>query len=199
MPRPRAVDTTGADTRERILRSALLVIAERGYAQTRLGDVADTAGVSLGLVQHYFGTRDGLLAAAFASGSTAALATANAIATGPGSPRERLDALVAFACSDGPDAADGSWAFWFEFWLAASREPTLALANHTYDQAWQAAFAGVIAEGTADGAFNPDAPAEAVAARIGALIDGTMLRRMLRASGSTDDLTTTIAALVGSR
>ncbi|TMR07448.1 TetR family transcriptional regulator [Actinomadura soli] len=51
-----------ADTRRGQVASALVtVVAERGLARTTLADVARTAGVSVGLVQRYFRSKDELL------------------------------------------------------------------------------------------------------------------------------------------
>ena len=43
------------------LRAALEVIVERGYADTRIADVAERTGTSPALVIYYFKTRDQLL------------------------------------------------------------------------------------------------------------------------------------------
>lgn len=51
-----------ADTRRTQVAEALMAtVAERGLARTTLADVASTAGVSVGLVQRYFRTKDDLL------------------------------------------------------------------------------------------------------------------------------------------
>src|SRR5258708_25943992 len=55
---------TADHRREQMLRAALEVIAERGYADTRIADVAERAGVSPALVIYYFKTKDQLLTAA---------------------------------------------------------------------------------------------------------------------------------------
>src|ERR1700693_3729842 len=47
--------------REQMLRAALEVIAERGYADTRIADVAERTGISPALVIYYFKTKDQLL------------------------------------------------------------------------------------------------------------------------------------------
>jgi enoyl-CoA hydratase/carnithine racemase len=49
------------ERREQILQAALEVIVERGYADTRIADVAERAGTSPALVIYYFKTRDQLL------------------------------------------------------------------------------------------------------------------------------------------
>ncbi|CAM5278028.1 helix-turn-helix domain containing protein [Mycolicibacterium aubagnense] len=48
---------------DRILNAALQVFAQRGTSDATLQMVADTASVSVGLVQHHFGTKDGLIKA----------------------------------------------------------------------------------------------------------------------------------------
>ncbi|WP_017607678.1 TetR/AcrR family transcriptional regulator [Nocardiopsis xinjiangensis] len=54
---PHPSDLTG---RARIRNTALRQFAERGFAATTMRDVATAAGVSPALVQHHFGTKDGL-------------------------------------------------------------------------------------------------------------------------------------------
>ena len=54
---PHSSDLTG---RARIRNTALRQFAERGFAATTMRDVATAAGVSPALVQHHFGTKDGL-------------------------------------------------------------------------------------------------------------------------------------------
>ena len=52
---------TADQRREQMLRAALLVISERGYADTRIADVAERTGISPALVIYYFKTKDQLL------------------------------------------------------------------------------------------------------------------------------------------
>ena len=50
-----------------ILAAAIEVVAEKGYHQTRISDIADRAGVAYGLVYHYFGAKERVLSAIFES------------------------------------------------------------------------------------------------------------------------------------
>jgi len=50
--------------RDEIARAACLVIAEKGFAQTKLVDIAKTAGCTTGALRHYFETKDDILNAA---------------------------------------------------------------------------------------------------------------------------------------
>lgn len=58
MGRPANADAD--KTRGRILDSAALLFAEHGVGSTSVRDVAGAASVSLGMVNHYFGSKDGL-------------------------------------------------------------------------------------------------------------------------------------------
>jgi len=55
---------TAADTRERLLRGAAEVFAERGYDGTRVADIAAAAGVSNGAMYAHFASKADLLVAA---------------------------------------------------------------------------------------------------------------------------------------
>jgi AcrR family transcriptional regulator len=46
------------ETREKILSGALQVFSRRGYAATRIGDIAKACGVSHGLLYYYFKSKD---------------------------------------------------------------------------------------------------------------------------------------------
>lgn len=48
-----------------ILQAAIEVIAERGYHNTRISDIAEKAGVAYGLVYHYFGSKENILSSLF--------------------------------------------------------------------------------------------------------------------------------------
>lgn len=50
-----------ARTRQRILDAAAQVLSHKGYAGTRLSDVADVAGVQAPAIYYYFGSRDDLV------------------------------------------------------------------------------------------------------------------------------------------
>jgi TetR/AcrR family transcriptional regulator, regulator of cefoperazone and chloramphenicol sensitivity len=50
-------------TRARIRDAAMAAFAEQGYRGATMRGIAAVAGLSLGLVQHHFGTKDGLRAA----------------------------------------------------------------------------------------------------------------------------------------
>ena len=57
----RIAGVTGAETRERLLRAAASVFADRGYDGTRVADIAAAAGVSNGAMYAHFASKADLL------------------------------------------------------------------------------------------------------------------------------------------
>src|SRR5690554_1828790 len=49
------------NSQDRIFRSAVTVLAQKGYHNTRITDIARHAGVAYGLVYHYFGSKQKIL------------------------------------------------------------------------------------------------------------------------------------------
>jgi AcrR family transcriptional regulator len=58
-----ALTPRGQATRDKLVEAARLVFAERGFAATRMGDLADAAGVAHGTVYTYFDTKEDVLLA----------------------------------------------------------------------------------------------------------------------------------------
>ncbi|MDR3576977.1 MAG: TetR/AcrR family transcriptional regulator [Anaerolineaceae bacterium] len=54
------------ERQEQILMAALRVFAQQGFAATKMSDIAAAAGVSYGLVAHYFGKKDEIYSAVIA-------------------------------------------------------------------------------------------------------------------------------------
>lgn len=53
------------DKRRRLLDAAVRVFARKGFHATRVGDIAEEAGVAHGLLYHYFDSKDQVLEAVF--------------------------------------------------------------------------------------------------------------------------------------
>ena len=49
------------DTRNDLLQAAFKLFSKRGFRQVNLTDIADRAGVSIGLIRHYYGSKEGLI------------------------------------------------------------------------------------------------------------------------------------------
>src|SRR2546422_7464873 len=62
---PRAVSERTADRRAELLEAAVRVFAAKGFHASRVGDIAEEAGVAHGLLSHYFRSKEELLETIF--------------------------------------------------------------------------------------------------------------------------------------
>ncbi len=56
----KVADGEALDGRERLVRQAFVLFAERGFDSVTVRDIAKASGVSVGLINHHFGSKDGL-------------------------------------------------------------------------------------------------------------------------------------------
>jgi TetR/AcrR family fatty acid metabolism transcriptional regulator len=63
-----------ADRRRQILEAAVKVFADKGFHASRVGDIAEEAGIAYGLVYHYFESKEDLLETIFRTTWTEMLA-----------------------------------------------------------------------------------------------------------------------------
>ncbi len=178
-PRP----AMGQVRRPQILEAAARVIARRGVTGLRLADVAEEAGLSVGSIQHYFGTRERLLAEAFAYETARALERWAAPGDGAGDPWGRLVALVDIVLE--PRTFRDRWTRWLQFWAAYVREPRLRRAMGRIYELWRQPFRLAFQEGIDSGQFRPALPLDVLVDRAIALVDGLLLQVLLDAPGAT--------------
>jgi AcrR family transcriptional regulator len=159
--------------REQMLRSALEVIMARGYAETRIADVAEHAGVSPALVIYYFKTRDQLLTEAlrysedtwYAEG-TQRLA---AIPTAAG----QLTELIAMTCLPDTDPNPrAEWLLWLDLWALSPRNPGVAAVRRKFDERWRLTIQTTVLTGQDSGEFATGIDAGEFADTLSALLDG---------------------------
>ena len=168
--------------RKAILDAAAEVVVERGLSETRVTDVAERVGVSHGLVHYYFPTKDALVTATMRHLADADIQRLRkAIAAEP-TAADRLQRLLRVAV---PTAAtrDG-WVLWVDAWSVALRDSTVREVHEELDAAWSKALREVICDGVANKEFHCADPARS-ADRLCALIDGLILRLVLRHKGVT--------------
>ena len=143
-PRPKITDVR----REEIVRAALDVIAERGFQDTRLADIAERAGTSAPAVLYHFKAKDEILDAVvslvedrFYEGVEATLEQE----VGPVARLVRF--LESAARDDDGEETVTMWKMWLEIWTRALREPHSARTRQLLDRRWRAVLSETIAEG----------------------------------------------------
>jgi len=158
--------------REQMLRAALEVIVERGYAETRIADVAERTGTSPALVIYYFKTRDQLLTAAISYSDDTwyaeSLRRMEEIPTAAG----RLAELIAMNCLPGTDPEPRSyWLLWLDLWAFSPRSPGVAAVRQKSDERWREAIRSVVRAGQEAREFAP-VDADDFTITLAGLLDG---------------------------
>jgi AcrR family transcriptional regulator len=188
--------------RVQILRAALEVIADRGFSETRVADVAERAEVSSGLVIYYFKTKDQLLTEAMRFTEDAWYEEgARRMASAP-SALARLQEIVTMTFLSDPAASrsgtsvDGPaepWALWLDLWALSVRNEQVAAVREEFDDHWRATIGQVVRDGIAAGEFA-DVAVEEFAIAFSALLDGLAIQVALR-DATVDERTAVEVAL----
>jgi AcrR family transcriptional regulator len=164
---------TSTARREQLLRSALQVIVARGYADTRIADVAEHAGTSPALVIYYFKTRDQLLTEALRYSEDGWYAAGTQRLTAIPTAVGRLTELIALTCLPGTDpAARTEWLLWLDLWALSPRNPGVATVRRTFDERWRETISSTVLSGQESGEFSTAVDAAEFAVTLSALLDG---------------------------
>jgi AcrR family transcriptional regulator len=153
--------------RDEILTATVDLVDRLGLAAVRVGDVANELGISASLVFYHFGTKDDLVAEAFAHAVERDLGRIDKVAASP-DPVERLRKLLRLY---GPTGQAVGWRVWIDAWALAQREAHIRTVLRRLDQRWEDALRQVVDDGVAAGAFTCADPAASVR-RVSALLDG---------------------------
>lgn len=160
---------------EDLLRTAVEVIVERGFANTRTADVAKAAGVSQALVFYHFSTKDALMSRAFEYAAEQDLARLQNVMDANDNPVDKLKRLLKLLA---PQGRSRSWLIWIDGWSEALRVPELEQVSRRLDLRWKEALSEVIEAGVKDGSFECEDPF-GTAWRINSLIDGLAVQLMV--------------------
>ncbi len=176
-------ETRRAAQRERILAAAERLLVTHGVERSRLRDVSEAAGVSVGTVQHYFDTRARLIAELFDWSAERRLnAWLEAAPTG-GDPWARLTSLLYASL---PEPLLWRSRIWIEFCAMARDDELRAKLDGFYD-AWRPPFREVIEHGIAAGVFRPIWPVADIVDLFIIFGDGASVGISLGAPGVTPE------------
>lgn len=163
-----AVDTR----REQMLVAAAELIAERGFAQTRIADVAQRVGSSPALVVYYFATKDNLLTEALRHSEAGFYRATEDLLRRPATLAERLATLVDLTIVvESQGEVHGHWGLWFELWSEAFRQPEVARDRRQLDEQWRSLIRRMVQAGIDSGEIGP-VDVDAFALTWAALLDG---------------------------
>jgi AcrR family transcriptional regulator len=176
------------ETRTRILQTAAVCFAERGYDATGVAEVCRRAGLSKGAFYHHFASKQALfleLLNRWLSGLDAEMERARAgAATVP-------EALLAIAGVAGQilQAGRGQLPLFLEFWSQAARDDEVWRATMAPYHRFRRYFAAMIEAGIREGSLEPVDPTLATQVFF-ALATGLIVQGMLDPEGADWGLVT---------
>jgi TetR/AcrR family transcriptional repressor of bet genes len=165
----------GPIRREQICRAASTVIAREGFAGTTMRLVAEEAGVSTGMLNHYFANRQDLLVHALTYVSERAHGRMVAAIEGIPPGRERIVALLDSMLADGDDQDAGeTWRVWINAYGEAVRLPELRHAIGSRLHNWYS-----LIDEAMEGLAPPQEPGSVPWSwRVDALLNGLTIRSL---------------------
>jgi len=153
-----------------ILNAAEDLLAVHGFDVLRLRDVSKAAGVSIGLIQHYFTTRDELLYETMRVASERRAEQWTQLASGHQRAHDKVTALLEGSISDRHRCV-----IWLETCAAATRHTDLLADVRRTQESWRRALGEAIQQGVETGEFTEMIPASEAVDLLVSLIDGLMV------------------------
>jgi AcrR family transcriptional regulator len=159
-----------------MLHAALEVISERGFADTRIADIAERIGLSPALVIYYFKTKDQLLTEAIRHYEDAWYAECTRRMDKLATAVDRLEELVGMMLlPDRDPQPEGNSQLWLDFWAQAARNPDVASTRRKSDDRWREVIASLVHAGQEAGEFADIDPVP-FAVFVSVLLDGLTIQ-----------------------
>ncbi len=160
--------------RDQMLMASAHLIAERGFSETRIADVAERVGASPALVIYYFGTKDSLLTEALRWSERSFYAAVEEMLRETPSLRARIENLVEACLPESKDVPD-DWGLWFDLWAQAFRHPGVKKDRAQLDQQWRDLIGRVVGAGVEAGEIEA-LDVEGFTVMWAALLDGLVVQ-----------------------
>jgi TetR/AcrR family transcriptional repressor of bet genes len=160
--------------RQQLIDATMKCIARKGMGSTTLGDVAKEAGLSQGIVNLHFESKENLLTATLASlaGEYRENFDKALRNSGPG-PADKLQAIMEHDLR--PSICNrGKLAIWFAFWGEVKSRPTYQHMCAEWDQRYDDVVAGLCEEIISEGGYRNISPVSVTYA-LASMINGLWL------------------------
>lgn len=154
-----------------ILDAAAKLIAERGYHDVRVADIARAVGTSTGTVHYYFPTKEDVLRNALQRGVYREFERHSGELKKIDSSYERLLRLLELQLPKlGPIREELT--IWLQYWAECSIRPDLRPTHNAVYMRWHQTIVHLVQRGQARGEFRKDVDPEPFTAELTALVDG---------------------------
>lgn len=159
--------------RKQLIDATIAAIHENGYADATMARIAKKAGISSGLISHYFGGKHELLAATMRSLLTDLRRLVVARLQAAVTPVQRVEAVV-LANFDDTQSAPEVVASWLAFWAQVPHDPELARLQNIYLRRLRSNLRAALRP-----VVLSNADLEELVEVLGSLIDGIWMRAAL--------------------
>lgn len=184
-PAPRGRKADKETRRQQLIDATIESLAKRGYAETTMADISDGAGLSRGIVNFYFDSKEKLLVETLQYLSDEYSSHwRNTFERAPDSPAAKLHALIA-ADFDRKICTKKNLAAWCAFWGEAKSRPTYQSLCGARDLAYQNLFVELSSALNKEGGYGHDP--EATAFALLAMLEGLWHRLMMGGDGLNPD------------
>jgi transcriptional repressor BetI len=172
--------------RRQLIAATITSIHEEGFANATIARISRTAGLSGGIVAHYFDDKAGLLAATMRSLAQNLLRETVSRLKAAETPAERIDAVILANFSDSQNDPE-SVSAWLAFWSEARKTPALWRIQKINERRLLSNLRHAFKQ------LLPEADARRAAAGLAAMIEGLWLRCALSNGPLTTDQARAIA------
>lgn len=157
------------DKKEKIIKAAITIFAQTGYARTRIAEVAEAAGIGKGTIYEYFRSKEDLFFATFEYVIFESVEQIDEIAQSfAGSASTRLTEMT--------EAVMKAWladlelyGLVLEFWSATAAPPGRKRFREAFKTVYanlRRIVAGLIEQGVSNGEFKPNINSEQIASAL---------------------------------
>jgi len=174
------------ERRRALLRAARIVFARKGFAAAKISDVAAEAGISHGLVYHYFPEKESLFAATVEEAMQGWQGLVTLARKQPGEPWDRL----VYLCTEMITGLREAPEYLLVLVHANTEDATPSAVRDLFRRHQRqtlADIAAMIEEGQRAGQVAPGAPVELTLALI-AIVQGLAINRLVDPGGSLPPL-----------
>lgn len=175
-----------AERKAAILNHTAAIISGNGVDGCSFAAVSDASGFSIGMIQHYFRTRDKLIIATVEHRIGEAELEWNSIADRGTNALERICDLLSFSV-EGEKSFGDAWGFWLELYAASRKDSRMRGKVNSLLEHWRKIFVDVLEEAVVEGSIRPmHAPGDQARLFL-AMVDGLAIQTVNETYGSTPD------------
>ena len=174
---PKKRTASRALRKQQLIKATIKTVAKKGFADTTLADVAKEAGLSQGIINLHFQSKDRLFSETLRSLSDEyGQAWERALKKASADPIEKLRAMVNLDFS-APVCERNKLAVWFAFWGEAKSRPTYLKVCKDHDAQYTSVLEHIAGEIIREGGY--EASEGDVAETLSAMTDGFWLSLLL--------------------